>query len=144
MRAAAASTPFIPIYASLVAIVNTKIPLIGELLIARLISQFKKAFKRNDKAVCLSSVAFLAQLSNFSVLTELIPAQILLLLLNRPTNDSTEIAVGLMRAVGQHLEAENPPIANAVFDQFRSILNEGDVDKRVQYQIEVGLLFQVV
>src|SRR5438045_4021625 len=33
------------------------------------------------------------------------------------------------------------PIALAVFDQFRSILHEADIDKRVQYMIEV--LFQV-
>ena len=33
------------------------------------------------------------------------------------------------------------PIALAVFDQFRNILHEADIDKRVQYMIEV--LFQV-
>ena len=33
------------------AIVNTKLPQVGELLVHRLIVQFKKAFKRNDKAV---------------------------------------------------------------------------------------------
>ena len=33
------------------------------------------------------------------------------------------------------------PIALAVFDQFRSILHEADIDKRVQYMIEV--LFQI-
>jgi pre-mRNA-splicing factor CWC22 len=52
-----------------------------------------------------------------------------------------EIAVGLTREVGQHLEEMNQAIALAVFDQFRSILHEADIDKRVQYMIEV--LFQV-
>ena len=141
MRAAAASTPFIPIYACLVAIVNTKLPQVGELLLHRLVSQFKKAFKRNDKAVCLSSTAFIAHLCNFGVVSELLPAQCLLLLLNKPTDDSVEIAVGLTKEVGAHLEEANKAIATAVFDQFRSLLHEADLDKRQQYSIEV--LFQI-
>ena len=141
MRAAAASTPFIPIYACLVAIVNTKLPQVGELLLHRLVSQFKKAFKRNDKAVCLSSTAFIAHLCNFGVVSELLPAQCLLLLLNKPTDDSVEIAVGLTKEVGAHLEETNKAIATAVYDQFRNLLHEADLDKRQQYSIEV--LFQI-
>jgi len=134
--------PFTPVYAALVAVVNSKLPQVGELLLHRLIVQFKKAFKRNDKAVCLSSTTFLAQLCNVQVTHELLPAQILLLLLHRPNDDSVEVAVGLTREVGAHLEAMNPQIFRAVMDQFRTILHEADLDKRQQYSIEV--LFQVV
>lgn len=141
MKAQAASLPFTPIYAAMAAIVNTKLPQVGELLLTRLIIQFRKAFKRNDKAVCLSSSTFIAHLCNQQVAHEMIAAQILLLLLHKPTDDSVEIAVGLTREVGQHLEEMSGPIALAVFDQFRSILHEADIDKRVQYMIEV--LFQV-
>ena len=141
MKAQAASLPFTPIYAALAAIVNTKLPQVGELLLIRLIVQFKKAFKRNDKAVCLASTTFIAHLCNQQVAHEMVAAQILLLLLNKPTDDSVEIAVGLTREVGQHLEEMSTPIALAVFDQFRNILHEQDIDKRVQYMIEV--LFQV-
>lgn len=141
MKAQAASLPFTPIYAAMAAIVNTKLPQVGELLLSRLIVQFKKAFKRNDKAVCLSSTTFIAHLCNQQVAHEMVAAQILLLLLHKPTDDSVEIAVGLTREVGQHLEEMSGPIALAVFDQFRSILHESDIDKRVQYMIEV--LFQV-
>ncbi|EPS28094.1 hypothetical protein PDE_03040 [Penicillium oxalicum 114-2] len=141
MKAQAASLPFTPIYAAMTAIVNTKLPQVGELLVSRLIVQFRKAFKRNDKAVCISSTTFIAHLVNFQVANEMLVAQILLLLLHKPTDDSVEIAVGLTREVGQHLEEMNPQIANAVFDQFRNILHEADIDKRVQYMIEV--LFQV-
>ncbi|RAL58111.1 hypothetical protein DID88_002386 [Monilinia fructigena] len=102
------------IYAAMAAIVNTKLPQVGELLLKRLVVQFKKGFKRNDKAVA----------------NEMVAAQILLLLLNKPTDDSVEIAVGLTREVGQHLEEMSGPIALAVFDQFRNILNEADIDKR--------------
>ncbi|KAI9817854.1 MAG: pre-mRNA-splicing factor cwc22 [Pycnora praestabilis] len=141
MKAQAASLPFTPIYAAMAAIVNTKLPQVGELLLSRLIVQFRKAFKRNDKAVCLSSSTFIAHLCNQQVAHEMVAAQILLLLLHKPTDDSVEIAVGLTREVGQHLEEMSGPIALAVFDQFRSILHEADIDKRVQYMIEV--LFQV-
>ncbi|KAL8676724.1 MAG: hypothetical protein Q9186_006790 [Xanthomendoza sp. 1 TL-2023] len=141
MKAAASSSGFVSIYAAMAAIVNTKLPQVGELLVHRLIVQFKKAFKRNDKAVCLSSTMFIAHLVNQQVVHEILAAQILLLLLNKPTDDSVEISVGLTREVGQHLEEMSGPIALAVFDQFRSILHEQDMDKRVQYMIEV--LFQV-
>ncbi|KAM0712631.1 hypothetical protein Q7P35_000077 [Cladosporium inversicolor] len=141
MKAQAASLPFTPIYAAMVAIVNTKLPKVGELLINRLITQFRKAFKRNDKSVCQTSTAFIAHLINQQVAHEMLAAQILLLLLHKPTDDSVEIAVGLTKEVGQHMEEMNPQIALAVYDQFRSILHEADIDKRVQYMIEV--LFQI-
>ncbi|RAO69402.1 uncharacterized protein BHQ10_005414 [Talaromyces amestolkiae] len=141
MKAQAASLPFTPIYAAMAAIVNTKLPQVGELLLGRLVVQFRKAFKRNDKAVCISSTTFIAHLCNQQVVHEMVAAQILLLLLHKPTDDSVEIAVGLTREVGQHLEEMSGPIALAVFDQFRNILHEADIDKRVQYMIEV--LFQV-
>lgn len=141
MKAQAASLPFTPIYAAMAAIVNTKLPQVGELLLNRLIIQFRKGFKRNDKAVCLSSTTFIAHLCNQQVAHEILAAQMLLLLLHKPTDDSVEIAVGIIKEVGQHLEEMNAPIALAVFDQFRNILHEADIDKRVQYMIEV--LFQV-
>ena len=50
MKAQASSLPFTPVFAALVAIINTKLPQVGELLLTRLISQFRRAFKRNDKA----------------------------------------------------------------------------------------------
>ncbi|KAI8950909.1 hypothetical protein F4801DRAFT_547303 [Xylaria longipes] len=141
MKAQAASLPFTPVLAAMAAIVNTKLPSVGELLAKRLVMQFRKSFRRNDRAVAGSSTTFLAHLANQQVIHEMVVAQILLLLLQKPTDDSVEIAVGLMKAVGQHLEEMSPAIARAVFDQFRSILHEADIDKRTQYMIEV--LFQV-
>ncbi|KIW08753.1 uncharacterized protein PV09_00691 [Verruconis gallopava] len=142
MKAQASSLPFSPIFAATAAIVNTKLPQVGELLVKRLISQFRKGFKRNDKAVAISSSTFLAHLCNQQVVGEMLIAQILLLLLHQPTDDSCEIAVNLCKEVGQHLEEFNSAIAAAVFDQFRNILHEAnDLEKRTQYAIEV--LFQI-
>lgn len=141
MKAQAASLPFTPIYGAMVAIVNTKLPQVGDLLTRRLIVQFRKSFRRNDKAVCLSSTMFLSHLVNTQVVHEVLIAEILLLLLNKPSDDSVEIAVGIMKEVGAFLDEMNPAIANAIFDQMRNILHEADIDKRTQYMIEV--LFEV-
>ncbi|KAF8638231.1 hypothetical protein AX16_010534 [Volvariella volvacea WC 439] len=137
MKAQAASLPFTPVFAALVAIINTKLPQVGELVLTRLISQFRRAFKRNDKTVCVSSTTFIAHLVNQAVAHEIIALQILILLLERPTDDSIEVAVGFTREVGAFL-AENSPKANAtVFERFRAVLNEGNISQRVQYMIEV-------
>ena len=141
MKAQAASLPFTPIYGAMVAIVNTKLPQVGDLLTRRLIIQFRKSFRRNDKAVCLASTMFLSHLVNTQVVHEVLIAEILLLLLNKPSDDSVEIAVGIMKEVGAFLDEMNPAIANAIFDQMRNILHEADIDKRTQYMIEV--LFEV-
>ncbi|KAH7079084.1 hypothetical protein BKA63DRAFT_507703 [Paraphoma chrysanthemicola] len=141
MKAQAASLPFTPIYGAMVAIVNTKLPQVGDLLVRRLIIQFRKSFRRNDKAVCLASTMFLSHLVNTQVVHEVLIAEILLLLLNKPSDDSVEIAVGIMKEVGAFLDEMNPAIANAIFDQLRNILHEADIDKRTQYMIEV--LFEV-
>jgi pre-mRNA-splicing factor CWC22 len=141
MKAQASSLPFTPIYAAMVSILNSKLPMVGDLLVRRLIIQFRKSFKRNDKAVCLASTTFLAHLVNAQVVHEVLIAEILLLLLNKPSDDSVEIAVGLMKESGAFLEEMSPAIANAIFDQLRNILHEADIDKRTQYMIEV--LFEV-
>ncbi len=141
MKAQAASLPFTPIYASLTAVVNTKLPQVGELLLTRLIVQFRKAFKRKDKAVCISSTTFLAHLCNQQVAHEIVALQILAVLLERPTDDSVEVAVGFMREVGAYLGDVASKANSGVFERLRSILHEASIDKRVQYMIEV--LFQV-
>ncbi len=65
----------------------------------------------------------------------------LVLLLEKPTDDSVEIAVGFMREVGAFLAETSPKANNGVYERFRAVLHEGAIDKRVQYMIEV--LFQV-
>ncbi|KAF9484975.1 MIF4G-domain-containing protein [Pholiota conissans] len=137
MKAQASSLPFTPVFAALVSIINTKLPQVGELVLTRLISQFRRSFKRNDKIVCHSTTTFIAHLVNQGVAHEIIALQILVLLLERPTDDSIEIAVGFTREVGAFL-AENSPKANStVFERFRAVLNEGKISQRVQYMIEV-------
>ncbi|KAJ9100927.1 pre-mRNA-splicing factor cwc22 [Naganishia adeliensis] len=141
MKAQASSLPFTPIFAALTAIVNTKLPMVGELVLVRLISQFRRAFKRDDKIVCHATSTFIAHLVNQAVAHEIVALQILVLLLEKPTDDSVEIAVGFMREVGAFLAENSPKANNGVFERFRAVLHEGAIDKRTQYMIEV--LFQV-
>lgn len=159
MKAQASSLPFTPIFAALTAIVNTKLPMVGELVLVRLISQFRRAFKRDDKVstfflrgaepdslpflqiVCHATSTFIAHLVNQGVAHEIVALQILVLLLEKPTDDSVEIAVGFMREVGAFLAENSPKANNGVFERFRAVLHEGAIDKRTQYMIEV--LFQV-
>lgn len=141
MKAQTASTSYTPVYAAMVSVINTKLPQIGELLLKRLIVQFRKSYRRNDKAVCLSSTTFIAQLCNFQVAHEIVALQILALLLEKPTEDSVEIAVGFMHQVGLYLSEVSSKATNGIFERFRTILHEGGVEKRVQYMIEV--LFQI-
>lgn len=104
MKAQAASLPFTPVYACLVAVVNTKFPQIGQLLLMRLIHQFKRAYKRSDKTILVADVKFIGQLVNFRVANEILALQLLTLLLEKPTDDSVEVAVGFMREVGAFLQ----------------------------------------
>lgn len=136
MKAQNASPKFSPVYAALVAIVNTKFPDIGILLLKRLVDQFKKGYRRRDKQSLLAATKFIAHLVNHLVCGVVLPLEILILLLERPTDDSIEVAVQLMQDIGQRLSEVSPQAFSGIFDQFRSILHEGNVDKRVEYLIE--------
>ncbi|KAJ2787550.1 pre-mRNA-splicing factor cwc22 [Coemansia interrupta] len=141
MRAQSLSSSYTPVYAALVAVINTKLPIVGELLVSRLVLQFRRAFNRDDKSMCISSVMFLAHLTNQRIANEILAFQVVSLLLETPTDDSVEVAVAFMREVGALLLESAPRVLSAVFDTFRSILHEADIDKRIQYMIEV--LFQI-
>ena len=141
MRAQASSLPFTPIFAALVAVINTKLPRLGDLLLTRLVLQFRRAFKRNDKVTCHATTTFLAQLCNQRVAHEILALEILALLLERPSDDSVEIAVGFMREVGAFLAEVAPKANTSIYDMFRQVLHQTDINKRVQYMVEV--LFQV-
>ena len=52
-----------------------------------------------------------------------------------------EIAVNLTRECGAHLEEMNPAIASAIYDEFRRLLHDSDLENRTQYMIEV--IFQI-
>ena len=63
--------------------------------------------------------------------------QILVLLLERPTDNSIKIAVGFTCEVGVFLAKNSPKANTTVFKHFCAVLNEGVISHNVQYMIEV-------
>eukprot|EP00794_Sanderia_malayensis_P017424 gene17424-19168_t len=137
MRAQIASPLFTNVYAALIAVVNTKFPKIGELILRRSILQFRRAYRRNNKTICMNSARFIAHLVNQEIAHELIALELLTLLLQKPNDDSVEVAVAFLKDVGQKLTEVSPRGLNAVFERLRNVLNEGTIDKRTQYMLEV-------
>lgn len=136
MKAQLASPGFTHIYAALVAVINTKLPENGELILKRVVYGFKRAYKRRDKLTATGLAKFIAHLVNHQVAHELLALQLLTVLLEEPTDDSVEIAVNFIKEAGQILQELSPQGLQAVFERFREILHEGDIDKRVQYTVE--------
>ena len=64
MKAQAASQNFTHIYAALVAILNTKLPDVVRILLHRVLLQFQRAYKRNNKITCITSLKMIAHLVN--------------------------------------------------------------------------------
>ncbi|KAH0646498.1 hypothetical protein KY284_034382 [Solanum tuberosum] len=116
MKSQMASPGFTDVFAALVAVVNTKFPEVGDLLLRRIILQLQRAYKP-------SAVKFIAHLVNQQIVHELIALELLTVLLEKPTDDSVEVAVGFVTECG-------------IFERFRGILHEGEIDKRVQFLIE--------
>ncbi len=56
MKAQMASPSFTQVYAALLAAVNTKLPDVVRLVINRVVSQFKKAYRRNNKLQCKAAI----------------------------------------------------------------------------------------
>ncbi|XP_020862062.1 pre-mRNA-splicing factor CWC22 homolog [Phascolarctos cinereus] len=137
LQAQSASPIFTHVYAALVAIINSKFPNIGELILKRLILNFRKGYRRNDKQLCLTASKFVAHLINQNVAHEVLCLEMLTLLLERPTDDSVEVAIGFLKECGLKLTEVSPRGINAIFERLRNILHESEIDKRVQYMIEV-------
>ncbi|KAL6200661.1 hypothetical protein ACLB2K_030442 [Fragaria x ananassa] len=136
MKSQMASPGFTDVFAGLVAVVNTKFPEVGELLLRRIVLQLKRAFKRNDKPQLLAAVKFIAHLVNQQVAHEIIALELLTVLLENPTDDSVEVAVGFVTECGSILQDLSPKGLHGIFERFRGILHEGEIDKRVQFLIE--------
>ena len=137
MKSQVASPPFTPVYSALVSVINTKFPEVGEMLLHRILTVFLRSWKRNDKQICMASLTFIAHLVNQQVAHEVIAFEIILMLLETPTDDSVELASGFIKECGAKLQDVSPSGVNFVFDRLRSILHQGKtIHKRTQYIIE--------
>uniref|UniRef100_A0A667WTG7 Pre-mRNA-splicing factor CWC22 homolog n=1 Tax=Myripristis murdjan TaxID=586833 RepID=A0A667WTG7_9TELE len=137
LQAQAASPIFTHVYAAVVSIINSKFPQIGELILKRLILNFRKGYRRNLKQQCLTASKFVAHLINQNVAHEVLSLEMLTLLLERPTDDSVEVSIAFLKECGLKLTEVSPRGINAIFERLRNVLHESSIDKRVQYMIEV-------
>ncbi|XP_042513259.1 pre-mRNA-splicing factor CWC22 homolog [Macadamia integrifolia] len=108
MKSQMASPGFTDVFAALVGVVNTKFLEVGDLLLRRIVLQLKRAYKRNDKPQLLAAVKFIAHLVNQQVAHEIIALELLTLLLENPTDDSVEVAVGFVTECGSLLQDLSP------------------------------------
>lgn len=139
------------VYAALVSVLHSKLPQIGELVVARTIVHFRRSYQRREKATCMALVIFLGHLFHQGVVHELILLQLLTVLLDGggggggnsnagPTEDSIQVAIQLLQITGYQLLQVTPAGVRAVTETLRAILHDGTaISKRVAYQIEAVL-----
>jgi pre-mRNA-splicing factor CWC22 len=138
LAAAISSMQYSPVYAAMVAVINTKLPEVGELMVKRAVLAFRRHYKRREKQQLIVVVTFLGHLFHHSVVHELMLLQILTLLLDESsmTDDSVEVAIRLLTLVGHALLESSPASLRAVLDRLRTLLHEGSLEKRVEYKLE--------
>lgn len=137
LRAATTSPTYAPVYASLLAVVNTKLPEIGELILVRAILTFRRSYARQDRGITMSITNFIGCLFNQGICHELLCLQLLTVLLEGdPTDDSVEVAVQFIKVVGMALIESSPAGVHAVMERFRGLLHDGRIGRRVQFKIE--------
>lgn len=137
LRAATTSPTYAPVYAALIAVINTKLPEVGELILARSILCFRRSYARQDRGMTMAITNFIACLFNQGLCHEILCLQLLTVLLEGdPTDDSVEVAVQFTKVAGMALVENSPTGVHAVMERFRSLLHDGRIGRRVQYKIE--------
>ena len=67
---------------------------------------------------------------------ELLALELCTLLLTSPTDDSVEVCIEFIKECGYTLQDLSPQGSHGIFERFRGILHEGEIDKRTQFMIE--------
>ncbi|CAO2206617.1 unnamed protein product [Urochloa humidicola] len=137
MRSQAACPAFTDVFAALAAVVNAKIPLVGRLLLIRLVLRLRRAYAIGDRHQLAAAARFVAHLVNQGVAHDLLALELVTLLLGKATEDTVDVAAAFIKECGATLRESCPRGLDAVFDTFRIILQDGNnIDRRVQFIIE--------
>ncbi|RCK67848.1 Pre-mRNA-splicing factor CWC22 [Candida viswanathii] len=111
--------------ASLVSVINSKIPECGELLVKRVILQFKKNFTTNNsQRKVKSSLGFLCHLVNQQVASEIALLQVLQILLEKVNNDNVELSLDIVNTSGAYLFRNSKNALIMVLNRLRDLLQE--------------------
>lgn len=136
LRAQLGSPSLAPVLASLVAVLNTRVPPVVALLVARLVAQLRDAYSAQDRSLCFATAKFMACLYNHQVVTELLVLQFLYTCLLDPTDGSIELAVGTLNECAPFLAERSPKACDGVFQRLREVRHDGEVSTRAQVMIE--------
>ena len=138
LKASHASPCYSNIYAALIAVINTKLPEIGELCVKRCILTVRRCYKRRDKQGLICICIFIGHLLNQHIVHELLVLEIITLLLDgdEPSDDSVEVCIELLQVIGKELYNSSPKGLDAIFSRLRNILHEGNISKRIQISLE--------
>ncbi|KAL3622339.1 hypothetical protein CASFOL_033750 [Castilleja foliolosa] len=124
------------VYASLVAIINSKFPDVGLLLVKRVVLQFKEAYDHKDEKKLRKTSKFLAHLINQEVVYEVVALDVMLLLLGNPSSDNIGVAVSFCLECGQSLLCSIPHHKiDEIIREFNRVLKKGVLRKSVQVSI---------
>ena len=110
MRACLADPALSPILAALTGVINKEFDVIGQLLLARLVDGWQKAYKRRDYGRMSQLNSFLAQLYVFSVVDGAVIYQLLVTYLLAPKRNENDVdlAAELFRDTFRVLEVRSP------------------------------------
>jgi pre-mRNA-splicing factor CWC22 len=143
-QAAAASTiddKLTQVSAAVVAVINSKLPEVGELILARALSTLREQCyrnrQRNHSSITKGHIIFVGHLINQSVAHEIVALQLLALLLQDDNHNSNiEAAIDLVKVCANKLQETSPTGLRAVLERLRHILHQGLVSDKLQYAIE--------
>lgn len=109
------------IYASLINVLNHKVPEIGEIVISKLLIVFKREYLYNKYL----NVELLCELVNYKVMGNLVILQILEKLMNQMSNESIKVVIRILKLVNKSIPTN---ILYMLIDRLRNLMNEGLID----------------
>ncbi|KAK6204311.1 cell cycle control protein [Scheffersomyces amazonensis] len=129
------------VLASLTSILNSKIPEIGELLVNRLILQFRKNLSQKNYAFVRYSSLFISHLVNQKVVNEILILQIIQKLMEIINGDTIDILIRILCINGQYLTIHSGTALNSIFSGLSKILHEQNhqLSKRSIQQLKMLL-----
>ncbi|KAL7713383.1 E3 ubiquitin-protein ligase [Entamoeba marina] len=135
IRSQDAAPQFSHIYAALVAVLNTKIPSIGELLLHRLLYQYRLAIKRDELEASFRKLQFIAHLTNQQVCAVVLPLQLLLQFTKSSTSDDLERAIVLLENSGEFLDNVVKGTIQNIYEKLRQVIMGKKANDRVIFKI---------
>ena len=136
MKSQLCSPMLTPVYAAILASINSMLPEVGELLCKRVLLAFRRAVERNDRVNCQSTCRFLAHLINQQVLEAFFGLHLIVFLLENLTEDSVELACFFLKECGLALQQASSTGLGFVFERLKSILHEGELTRKTRFVIE--------